>query len=196
LAKEMQLEGEGFTHDTSSLKKEVLNQLKIKEENVSYIKFEGGNPVQFVNVFPQTSDGKINFCPDVLGQNAFQFKAEDNNQYPFQLISPANNKMISSTFGEFNYPEMFATINPVDSKKLAIISDDKIKLSNELGEVVCKAKVSEKIRQGVISIPKGAWQKSSINGFASTALCPSTISDVGGGACYNDARVALEKIHN
>jgi len=195
LAKSMNLESVGFKYNTLSLKQEVQNQLKIKDSSVNYIKFENESPVQFVNVFPRTADGKINFCPDVLGQNAFQFKAEDNNQYLFQLITPANNKMISSTFGEFNYPEMFATINPIDAEKLNISSDDKIKLFNELGEVVCKVKVSEKIRQGVISIPKGAWQKSSINGLTSTALCPSTISDVGGGACYNDARVDLQKIN-
>lgn len=194
LAKKMQLQGKGFSQSTDSLKKEVLYQLKSKEENVNLIQFEGGNPVQFVNVFPRTAEGKINFCPQVLGKNAFKYKAEETIQYPFQLISPANNKMISSTFGEFNYPEMFATINPMDAENLEISSDDKIKLSNELGEVVCKAKVSEKIRKGVISIPKGAWQKSSQNGFTSNALCPATISDVGGGACYNDAMVNIERI--
>jgi len=194
LAKALQLKGEGFKHDTISLKREIQKQLNFNNLTVKHVKFENENPVQFVNVFPQTPDGKINFYPEVLGTKAYQYKEADNNQFQFQLISPANNKMISSTLGEFNYPEMFVTINPGDARKLEIELNDKVKIFNDLGEVVCTVIISDKIRQGVVSIPKGAWQKSSLNGSTSTALCPSTVSDVGGGACYNDARVDLIKL--
>ncbi len=45
---------------------------------------------------------------------------------------------------------------------------------------------------GVAVIPKGAWRRSSSNGLTATALCPAHVSDVGGGACFNDARVEVE----
>jgi anaerobic selenocysteine-containing dehydrogenase len=199
LAKDLGLKGNGFDHDTRSLKRNVLDELQIEEssfiENDSVkIKFEEGNPIQFQNVYPQTEKRKINLNPAVLGDNAYKFKELTNAEFPFQLISPANNKMISSTFGEFNYPEMFATINSKDADKMNIHLNNNIRVFNNLGEVICIAKLSNKIRQGVISIPKGAWQKSSLNGSTSTALCPSFVSDVGGGACFNDAMVNLEKI--
>jgi anaerobic selenocysteine-containing dehydrogenase len=53
--------------------------------------------------------------------------------------------------------------------------------------------VKERIRPGVVVMPKGAWQRSTSTGRTATALCPATVSDVGGGACYNDARVEVER---
>jgi anaerobic selenocysteine-containing dehydrogenase len=199
LSKAMDLKGTGFEMNTMELKDQVLEQFKVNKEdfntrNSVLITFENKNPIQFKNVFPRTESGKVDLYPDVLGKNAYKFKDLNKPEYLYHLISPANNKMISSTMGEFNYPEMLATINNHDSSNLNIKSGDKVKIYNDLGEVICRVIVSDKIRKGVISIPKGAWQKSSQNGFTSNALCPATISDVGGGACYNDARVKIEKI--
>ena len=41
-----------------------------------------------------------------------------------------------------------------------------------------------------MSLPKGLWRKSTYNGSTSNALVPDTLTDLGGGACFNDARVA------
>jgi hypothetical protein len=49
----------------------------------------------------------------------------------------------------------------------------------------------QNLRAGVVSLPKGAWMKSSLNGRTSTALTPSNVNVVGGGACFNDARVQV-----
>ena len=52
-------------------------------------------------------------------------------------------------------------------------------------------RVSDGTRLGVVSMPKGAWMKSSRNGRTATALCPPSVDNVGGGACFNDARVEV-----
>jgi anaerobic selenocysteine-containing dehydrogenase len=101
--------------------------------------------------------------------------------------------MISSTLGEFNYPTLRLTIHPADAAARHITDGDTVRVFNELGEVVCRAHVSAGIREGVVSLPKGAWRKSSLNGFTATALCPDDTNVVGGGACFNDARVEVEK---
>jgi len=102
--------------------------------------------------------------------------------------------MITSTLGEFNYPELWLTLHHEDAAMRGISTGDSVRVFNNLGEVHCRAKVSADIRPGVVHMPKGAWQKSSRNGFTSTALCPSHVNDVGGGACFNDARVEVEKV--
>lgn len=158
------------------------------------VQFDGETPIQFKNVFPSTPDGKVHLTPTVLGDRPFHYVPVENEKFPLALISPANSKMISSTMGEFNYPELIATIHPDDASPRRIETGDKVRMFNELGEVICRAKVSNQIRTGVVSIPKGAWRKSSLNGKTSTALCPSHVNVVGGGACYNDARVEVEKI--
>ena len=53
--------------------------------------------------------------------------------------------------------------------------------------------VDDRVREGVVLMPKGAWMKTSENGQTANALCPDDISEVGGGACFNDARVEVEK---
>jgi anaerobic selenocysteine-containing dehydrogenase len=38
------------------------------------------------------------------------------------------------------------------------------------------------------------WRKHTANGYTSNALTPDALTDLGGGACFNDARVQIEKI--
>ncbi len=145
--------------------------------------------------FPlRTPNGKINLSPECLGTAPYIFDPVRSEKYPLALISPGNNKMISSTFGEFNYPELKLALHPSDAAARKIRSGDTVRVFNELGEVVCIAEVKDRIRSGVASMPKGAWRKSSRNGQTATALAPATTNIVGGGACYNDARVEVERM--
>jgi anaerobic selenocysteine-containing dehydrogenase len=154
--------------------------------------FPGGTPIQFATVLPMTSDGKIDMCPTVLGDEPYSYRPLDSSRYPLRLVSPATAKLISSTLGEFNLPKLWVSINPNDASPRHIASGDEVRVFNELGEVVCTANVTAKVRPGVALIPKGAWRKSSRNGMTATALCPANVNVVGGGACYNDARVEVE----
>ena len=52
------------------------------------------------------------------------------------------------------------------------------------------ARSTPSIRPGTVSLPKGLWRRSTRNGATGTALVPDTLTDLGGGACFNDARVA------
>jgi anaerobic selenocysteine-containing dehydrogenase len=158
-----------------------------------YFNFPGKTPIQFKTVFPFTKDKKIHFVPDVLGEKPFEYNAVRNERYPLALISPGNSKMISSTMGEYNYKELMVTIHPDDAYTRDFQNGDIVRVFNQLGEVVCKAIVDNKIRKSVVSIPKGAWRYSSLNGKTATTLCPANVNVVGGGACFNDARVQIEK---
>lgn len=156
--------------------------------------FPGELPVQFVNVFPRTPDGRIHLAPDALGPEPFLYLPLDDPRYPLALISPSTSRLISSTLGEFNFPELYVLIHPGDASARGISSGDWVKVFNQLGVVECRAKVSDRVRPGVVSMPKGAWRKSSRNGQTATALCPSHVSFVGGGACFNDARVEIARL--
>ena len=63
---------------------------------------------------------------------------------------------------------------------------------NELGSVQCLLAVDASVRPGTVSLPKGIWRKSTLNRATGTALVPDTLTDLGGGACFNDARVEVE----
>ncbi len=86
---------------------------------------------------------------------------------------------------------MAVSVNPADAERRDIAEGNTVRVFNELGEVVCLAQIDERMREGVVSMPKGAWRKSSINGKTSTALCPTHLNVVAGAACFNDARVEI-----
>ncbi len=155
--------------------------------------FPGPRPVQFKTTFPLTSDGKVHLTPGILGSRPYEYQPNPREAYPLALVSPANNRMITSMLGEFNYPELSLLMNPLDAQARGIADGDEVRIFNELGEVVCGVKLNDRVRRGVVSLPKGAWQKSSRNGRTSTALCPQDVNVVGGAACYNDARVEVAR---
>ena len=43
-------------------------------------------------------------------------------------------------------------------------------------------------------MPKGVWRRNITNKLTSNALVPDSLSDLGAGACFNDARVQIERM--
>jgi anaerobic selenocysteine-containing dehydrogenase len=93
--------------------------------------------------------------------------------------------------GEYALPELYAEIASDDARVRDIADGDTVVVYNDLAEVVCRARVTNRVRAGVVLIPKGAWRSASPSHATATALCPDHVSAVGGGACYNDARVEI-----
>ncbi|MGK2858526.1 MAG: molybdopterin-containing oxidoreductase family protein [Thermoanaerobaculia bacterium] len=155
--------------------------------------FPGTSPLQFETSFPRTVDGKINLRPSILGDKPWSYTAISDARFPLALITPASSRMISSSLGEYNFDELFVELNPADAASRRIGDSDSVRVFNALGDVLVRAKLSDRIRPGVVSMHKGAWMKSTGNGRTAAALCPQSVEPVSGGACYNDARVEVEK---
>ena len=74
-------------------------------------------PVQFVDVFPNTPDRKVDLFPDALDASApdglYRFQPDPaTERYPLALISPASDRTISSTLGELPRPDVKLTMHP------------------------------------------------------------------------------------
>ncbi len=155
---------------------------------------QGGAPIQFVDLFPKTPDQKVHLAPPTLettsGLYAFQ-PDPATDIYPLTLISPASAHTVSSTLGEFRPGIASLKIHPDDARPRSIEEGDAIRIFNELGEVWCIADITPEVRPGVVSLPKGLWARSTDNGATSNALVPDSLTDLGGGACFNDARVQI-----
>jgi anaerobic selenocysteine-containing dehydrogenase len=94
---------------------------------------------------------------------------------------------------ESNIRELCVMLHPQDAGTRGISHGENVRVFNQQGEVVCRAEISARVRPGVVSMPKGAWRKASLNGKVSTVLCPAHTQRIGGGACYNDARVEIAR---
>ena len=159
----------------------------------------GPAPVQFVDVFPKTPDQKIDLFPEALDAGApmglYRFQPDPaTERFPLALISPASERTISSTLGELPRPDVKLTMHPEDARARGLANGDLVRIFNELGEVHCPLSVAPAIRPGVVSLPKGIWRRSTRNNTTGTALVPDTLTDIGGGACFNDARVQVASL--
>ena len=156
-----------------------------------------GAPVQFVDVFPRTPDAKVNLFPDDLEREAplglYRYQADPATaQFPLALISPASERTVSSTLGELPRPAVRLEMHPSDAASRGIQDGGDVRVFNALGEVRCRVRVGAWMRPGTVMLPKGLWRQNMASGTTANTLVPDALTDLGGGACFNDARVQVE----
>ena len=159
----------------------------------------GGRPIQFLDVYPRTPDRKIDLFPEYLDaqspEGLYGYQPDPaTNEFPLALISPASERTISSTLSELPRPEVRLLMHPEDAAARSLKDGDEVRIFNALGEVRCGLQVGTWVRPGTVVLPKGLWRKHSANGFTANALAPDSLTDLGGGACFNDARVDVRKV--
>ncbi len=159
----------------------------------------GGTPVQFVDVFPNTPDRKVNLVPQRLDEEApeglYVYRDDPATEaYPLALVSPATDRTISSTLGELWREVAFVEIHPSDALPRGIADGARVRIHNSEGDVHCLARVTDDVRPGVLHLPKGLWSHNTLTGSTANAVAPDTLADLGGGACFNDARVEIEML--
>jgi anaerobic selenocysteine-containing dehydrogenase len=86
----------------------------------------------------------------------------------------------------------FFEIDPADAAGRGIAEGDVVRVWNDRGELALPARLSTRLRPGVVAIPWGWWGKeANVN-----TLTSDTLTDWGGGVAYFDTLVeaaALEK---
>jgi anaerobic selenocysteine-containing dehydrogenase len=159
----------------------------------------GARPVQFVDVAPGTPGRKVRLCPaeldDAAASGLYAYLPDPaTERYPLTLISPASDKTISSTLGELRTRSSLLYMHADDAAAREIAEGDIVRVHNELGEVHCPVTLGREIARGTVSLPKGLWSRSTLNGSTGTALVPDTLTAIGAGACFNDARVEVARM--
>ena len=168
------------------------------QEHGSATPAHDGRPVQFVDVFPLTPDGRVNLFPEALAASApaglYGYQPDPaTSDYPLALISPASERTISSMLSELPRPEVRLLMHPDDAAARGVTDGDDVRIFNASGEVRCKVQVGSWIRPGTTALPKGLWRRHTVNGFTANVFAPDALSDLGGGATFNDARVDVER---
>jgi anaerobic selenocysteine-containing dehydrogenase len=159
----------------------------------------GTRPVQFGDVFPATGNRRIHLFPAELHAEApeglYGFREDPGNRvHPLALISPSTNKTVSSTLGQLVEGEVPLEMHNADALPRGLQDGDPVRVFNEFGEVRCRVRFNPDVRIGVVSLPKGLWARHTANGLTSNTLVPDAYTDLGQGACFNDARVQVEKV--
>jgi anaerobic selenocysteine-containing dehydrogenase len=154
--------------------------------------------VQMVDVLPGTEDGRLHLCPEDLDQEApgglYSFEPQDEASYPFALLSPSGSRSICSTLGELDRRPPVLEIHPDDARRHGIEPGAPVRVYNAWGEVRALARLSPDLQPGVTLMEKGMWLRNAPGGSTVNALIPDDLSDLAGGACFSDARVAVERL--
>lgn len=155
----------------------------------------GGRPVQFVDVFPGTSDGRVQLWPERLlaePDGLYRYVADPATaDHPLALIVAASERTVASTLGELERPSVRLEMHPDDAAARGLEDGDDVRVFNDLGEMRCPVRITVRVRQGTVSFPRGVWRRHTSNHLTANALVPDDVTDFGGGACGNDARVEV-----
>jgi anaerobic selenocysteine-containing dehydrogenase len=203
----LRLVGEDHESDPHGELEEMLHVLahlpasvgeELREHGAATPPYEG-RPVQFDTVWPLTVDRRADLFPEHLSTESpaglYVYQPDPATaDFPLALISPASERTVSSTLSELPRPEVRLLMHPHDAAARRLNDGDAVRIFNALGEVRCNLTIGGWIRPGTVSLPKGLWRKHTANGYTGTALVPDTLTDLGGGACFNDARVQVERV--
>jgi anaerobic selenocysteine-containing dehydrogenase len=146
-----------------------------------------GSTVQFRDTFPER--GRVRLAGiDEIDVPRYQ---PLESRFPLCLISPASPRTINSMFGEFQGPDPVLRMHPMDAEVRGLVDGGAVRVYNGAAELTTHLVIDADLMPGVVSMPKGLWRRSLPGGLTANVFAPDTLSDLAGGACFNDARVEV-----
>ena len=118
-------------------------------------------------------------------------------KFPLELISPKNDDSMNSTFGNRAHVDQdtsAATLHPSDAAARHIATGDHIRVFNDRGACILRAKVEDNVLRGVISVPSTRWTRRAPDRLNINALTSQRLTDIGGGATFYSCLVEVEKL--
>jgi anaerobic selenocysteine-containing dehydrogenase len=120
-------------------------------------------------------------------------------RYPLALISPPAHHFLNSTFSAQptfvrRESEPFLTIHPSDALERGIGDGQMLRIFNDRGEFLAKARVSPASRRGVVVGLSIWWPKMCPGGKNANAVTSQRLTDMGGGATFYDVLVQVAPV--
>ncbi|WP_339673697.1 molybdopterin-dependent oxidoreductase [Dasania marina] len=148
---------------------------------------------------PDTPSGRIELYSADLEQRYNQGLPQWQpltTAHEFTLVSPSSEYRTNSIFGGVagHDVDVVLEMHPKDAARLQLDDGQKVRVFNEQADVFLALKISDAVRPATVYTPKGAWLKGQHNTV--NALIPDHKADIGGGACYNDAKVSVAALPN
>ena len=89
-------------------------------------------------------------------------------------------------------PEPVADVHPTDAAARGIEDGQMITIANELGSVVCRARVSDRTIAGTVVVPFGRWRDGEAGG--ANTLTSDTLGDLANGPTFCDNLVTISAV--
>jgi anaerobic selenocysteine-containing dehydrogenase len=117
--------------------------------------------------------------------------------YPLAMISPPARNFLNSSFVNLQSlrdieGEPILEIHAADAAARAIADEQVVRVFNERGEYVCKARISPRARQGVVNGLGIWWRKLGLAGTNVNQLTSQRLTDLGRGPTFYDCLVEVQ----
>jgi anaerobic selenocysteine-containing dehydrogenase len=118
-------------------------------------------------------------------------------RYPLAFISPPAHHFLNSTFSAQpvfvrREGEASLTIHPGDAAARGVVDGGFVRVFNDRGAFVARARVSDAAREGVVVGLSVWWAKMCPGGRNANAVTGQELTDMGGGATFYDVLVQVE----
>src|SRR4051812_21216148 len=120
-------------------------------------------------------------------------------RFPLAFISPPARHFLNSSFAnlarfrEFER-EPHLDMHSDDAAVRGIRDGDRVRVFNDRGGYMLKARVNGKPRRGVVVAPSVWWKKYAPDGCNANNVTSQRTTDLGGGATFYDCRVQVERV--
>jgi anaerobic selenocysteine-containing dehydrogenase len=194
--------GPGEPFDPST---ERLQRLLMPEGTAdSVVVRSPGTSVQFRDLWPGTPDRRARLVAEAAsgvatdgGPARVPTYAALASSQPLSLLTPATPATINSIFGESapSSPARVAVhLHPADASARGLVDGQAVSVSDGRAEVRTVVAVDPDLRPGVATMAKGLWREALGGGFTANVFAPDELSDLAGGATFNDARVEVSAL--
>ncbi|MET0880492.1 MAG: molybdopterin-dependent oxidoreductase [Acidimicrobiales bacterium] len=190
LAIRLGLESEAFDPSPARLRELMVGPFELP------LRLQPEGAVQFKDLWPAHAGSDSRkarlVTDDPTSDRLPTYRDNDVTGGSLILLSPATNRTITSMFGEYDSSDPSVHLNPVDAESRGLTQGQQAVVTNGQASITVAVAVDDAIRPGVASIPKGLWCKSTPEGLTANAFAPDTLSDLAGGARFNDAMVEVQ----
>lgn len=120
-------------------------------------------------------------------------------RYPLAMISPPARNFLNSTFVNVKSlrsaeGEPHLDIHPDDSAARGIVQGDMVRIFNDRGSFVAKARVTDKARAGLVVGLSVWWKKLATDGKNANEVTSQQLTDMGRAPTFYDTLVQVERV--
>jgi anaerobic selenocysteine-containing dehydrogenase len=166
-----------------------------------------GTSVQFRDLWPGTTDGRAHLVVEAEAGVATDggparvpafAPLPVRTDRPLSLLTPATAATINSIFGEADVTAVGGSgrraaihLHPSDAAARGLVDGQSVSVGDGRAELHTVVAVDQDVREGVAVMSKGLWREALGGGFTANVFAPDSLSDLAGGATFNDARVEV-----
>jgi anaerobic selenocysteine-containing dehydrogenase len=118
-------------------------------------------------------------------------------RFPLVLFTPKiHTRFLNSSYSQLpkHGPlegEPFVWLDAVDAAARGITEDMPVRVFNDRASLILPARITHKLRPGLVAVPFGWWTSQHADGKSANALTNDTLADWGGGVAYLDTLVEV-----